>query len=104
MAIGGCDEHCPRANLVPFGGLHDLERRPPAENVGHQAAVTRVEVLHDDDGSGEVPWEVPQYLAQRGNATSRRGQRDDVKGCTGKRPGGLRQLDLIRLWCWPHLV
>jgi hypothetical protein len=83
--------------VVAFGGLHHAERRAPPENVGHQAAVPRVEVLHDDDRSGKIRRQITQDLAQSRNATSRRGQGDHVEGRTRKGLGLFPRLDLIRL-------
>jgi hypothetical protein len=74
-----------------------LGRSPSPENVRHQAAVARVEMLHHDDRGREVRRQPSQNLAQSGNATSGRCQGDHVKGRTVKRSGLFLKLDLIRL-------
>lgn len=59
-----------------------FERSAPAENVGHQAAVSRIEMLHDQNGGGKVSRKSGQHFAQRLEAAGRGGKRDDVKAAT----------------------
>jgi hypothetical protein len=69
-----------RVQAVPLLGLLDLQGRAPAEDVGHQAAVPGIQVLHHHEGRRKVRGQGRQHLAQ-GRQPARRGrQGHDVKG------------------------
>ena len=97
VAIGRRDVDPARPDPVAFGGLHHLERRAPAENLGHQAAMARIEMLDDDDRRRKAGGQALQDMADGRDATGGRGQGDHVELRAGKVPGRLRRVDIPRL-------
>jgi len=67
--------------LVGFLGLLHRERAATAEDIGHEASVTRIEMLHDDDRGRKVRRQRRQDLAQRLEAARRGGHRDHFECC-----------------------
>src|SRR5207244_4784013 len=88
---------------VTFGSLHHLEGSAPPENLGHQAAVARIEMLHDDDrrrkAGGRPFWEVIDGRV----ATGRRGEGDHIELRAWKVRGGCRRSGSLRLRRGCHL-
>ena len=67
--------------------LFDAERRPPAQDVSHEAAVAWVQVLHDDKRRREIGRQRCQNAGQRRQTARRGGQGDNVKGSIGEMRG-----------------
>jgi hypothetical protein len=63
--------------------LLDLQGGTPAEYVSHEAAVSRIQMLHDNDGGGKVAGKSGQHLAQGPKTTNRGGKPYDIKSATG---------------------
>ena len=66
MAIGWSDVNRGGCQVIAFLGLLDSECGAPAdaECVGHQAAVSRVEVLHHDNSRWEIGRQARQDLSK----------------------------------------
>ena len=79
MLVGRCDVDGGGFDPGPLGRLLDVQRRPPVEDLRHEAAVAGVEVLDDDDGDREVGREAPQDRTDRRQTAGRGGQEDDVE-------------------------
>jgi len=68
-----------RQQLQPFFSVHDRKPGLPPDDLRHQAAVTGVEVLHDDDDRSKPSRQAAEELGQGGDAAGRGGNRDYVK-------------------------
>ena len=66
-------------------GVRHWESGLAANDLRHQAAVARVDVLHDDDDRSELRGETTEKLAQGGHAAGRGGDGDDVKRGLGSK-------------------
>src|SRR5262249_50688400 len=74
--------------------LH-THRRAAAENVGHEASVMRIEVLHHGDGGRKVRGQRREKYLQSAEPTGRRRDRDHVQAWSRhRRAERLRRLIL----------
>ena len=64
MAVGWRDEDGSALQVVAVFGLLDTQRGAPRQDLGHQAAVPRVEVLDDGDRGGKIRRQRREDLAQ----------------------------------------
>jgi hypothetical protein len=79
----------------PFLRFLNVQGRPSAQNIGHQAAVARVEVLHDDDCSRQTVRQAGEYLADRTETTGRSRYGDNVEAAVARRIAGFNRLEVI---------
>ena len=84
VAVGRGNVDGGRAQVIAFFGLLDLQRRAPAEDFSHQAAVTRVEMLDDDNGGRKIGRQAADHLAQGRQSAGRSRQGHDVKSRTSE--------------------
>ena len=54
MSVGWRYIGIPKIQASPLLRFFNVQGCPPAKNIGHQAAVARVEMLHDYDCSREI--------------------------------------------------
>jgi hypothetical protein len=73
-----------RFQPVAFSRHAHFQRRPPAQDLDHQAAMARVQVLDNDHCCREVRRQRSQHFAHRAQPTRRCHQADYVKCRTGE--------------------
>ncbi len=78
MPIRRRDMNGAGCQLVPLPRLTDGQPCTAAENLCHQAAMPRVQMLDDHNGGREVAGQVAQHRAQSSHASGRGGNRDGV--------------------------
>ena len=82
-------EDRPRRQPVPLGRLLHREPRAATQDLRHQAAVARVEVLHDHQGGRENHRQVTHDMEERRQAARRGGDADHVERGSGEMRRGL---------------
>ena len=65
---------------VAFARFLHAQRGAPAEDLGHQAAMARIEVLHHHQRRGEIRRQRGEHVGDRLQAAGGRGERDDFEG------------------------
>src|SRR3989442_10650599 len=104
VLVRGRQVHMVRLQLDAFFGMRDRKLGLSADDLRHQAAVERVDVLDDDDDRSEPPRQVAERLGQGADAARRGGDRDYVKGGFGSnravQPGPASRLCICA--CLPH--
>ena len=86
MAVRWRDEHLSRDELITHARLRDGETGATAQDVGHQAAVTRIEMLDDHDRSGEGCGQALEQISKRADSAGGGSHGHDVEG-RPQRPG-----------------
>ena len=93
-----------RLQLGSFFGMRDRKPGLSPDDLRHQAAVARVDVLDDDDDRSEPTRQLAEKLGQGADAARRGGDRDYVKGGFGSnravQPGPASRLCICA--CLPH--
>ena len=74
-----------RRQLASFFGVHHWQPGLSPYDLRHQAAVARVDMLHDDDDRSELRGKATKNLAQGADAAGRGGDGDYVKGGFGSK-------------------
>ena len=86
VAVRRRDVNGARAQPIAILGLFDREAALSAQQLGHQAAMTRIEMLDDGDGRYKICGQARQDARQGTKAASGRGNRYDVESGPGMRP------------------
>ena len=77
--FGGAIKAQPGSSASPSRASLTSERGALAEDLGHQAAVARVEVLHHDQRHRKISRQDGQHVRQRAQTAGRGGEGDDLE-------------------------
>jgi hypothetical protein len=75
--------HGSRPNPVTLHRLQDFEMGPPSKDLGHQAAVAWIQMLHHDNRRRKAGRETLQDMPDRRDAARRLSQGDDSNAVPG---------------------